>query len=71
MSLIQSVETNQNIDSATEDVVIRLSNGRVIHISPEFNAINVWEPGAFDAPERDYYEESRIQTLAVDMGGDA
>lgn len=51
----------------SKDVIVRLKNGRVIQISPDFNAINLWET------EQDFADFLiGHQTLvSLDMGGDA
>lgn len=49
------------------DVVIFLRNGRVVQVSPDFNAINVWE-------SRASFEEGAYDTvtsLLIDLGGNA
>jgi len=51
----------------SHDVIIRLKNGRVIQISPDFNAVNIWD-NAEMFEQGDYGSQT---TLSFDMGGNA
>ena len=69
MSLIKSLQFGETIDAGQDEVIVRLANGRVIQISPDFNSINVWEAGAFDEAERPYCVDGKFVSHHVDMGG--
>ena len=52
---------------SSKDVIVRLKNGRVIQISPDFNCINIWDKEA-------HFEDFLVgeQTVvSFDMGGNA
>ena len=62
-----TVESFDSDPSINADVIIRLANGKVIQISPDFNAVNVW------ASENDFkeFKVGDQMTLTFDMGGNA
>lgn len=66
--LIAKVELVPHLDAGTGEVLIWMKNGKVIQISPDFNAINVWDD------ERHLksgdYGSVHMKTLEeVDLGG--
>lgn len=69
MTLIKQVTVNAKNDAGQEEVIIELANGRVIQVSPTFNSINVWEPGAWHADPRPYCVVGQFRAMGVEMGG--
>jgi hypothetical protein len=66
--LVTKVEVNTNdnsMDGSGQDIFVRLANGKVIQISPEFNCLNLWES------EKDLAEWSLnvAEVIHFDMGG--
>jgi hypothetical protein len=66
MKLIESIAV-QDFNSAEDDVIVRLKNGRIVQISPDFNCVNLWpNQQAFDDWNLD-----KAHIVYTDMGGNA
>lgn len=69
MSLVAEIQFSNvpSQDGSGSDIVIRLANGRVIQVSPEFNSVNLWDSAeAWEARE---YCAPGMQVVRFDMGG--
>lgn len=63
---IAKIEVGVMLDAGEHEVIVRLSDGRVIQISPDFGCVNLWSAGSFDESPRPYCEDDKFQAFYVD-----